>query len=120
MSMAGYDIYKSSDTKHFKRTWPSSPAKNKIGCHLVTDNKKWAFPALMVPAQDKITFRGGEMRTVVSAMMEKVLWKMIRMEEGLSYFVGKDSFHSVLFPDLVTDSVIGAVGLIKYEMPTIH
>ena len=98
MSMAGYDIYKSSDTKHFKRTWPSSPATNKIGCHLVTDNVGRAFPALMVPAQDKITFRGGEMRTVVSAMMEKVLWKMIRMEEGLSYFVGKDSFHSVLFP----------------------
>ena len=96
--MAGYDIYKSSDTKHFKRTWPSSPAKNKIGCHLVTDNVGRAFPALMVPAQDKITFRGGEMRTVVSAMMEKILWKMIRMEEGLSYFVGKDSFHSVLFP----------------------
>ena len=71
MSMAGYDIYKPSDTKHFKRTWPSSPATNKIGCYVVTDNVGRAFPALMVPAQDKITFRGGEMRTVVSAMMEK-------------------------------------------------
>ena len=30
-SMVGYDIYKSGDTKHFKRTWPSSPRRIKLG-----------------------------------------------------------------------------------------
>jgi predicted Zn-dependent peptidase len=98
MKMVGYDIYSKDDVKYFQRKWPSNPSTNKVGCHLITDNVGRAFPTLMVPAQDKITFRGGEMRTIVSAMMEKVLWKKLRMDEGLTYFVGKDSFHSVLFP----------------------
>ena len=92
----GYDVYSNSDVKHFSRTWPTEEIK--LGCHLFADNVNRAFPLLLVPAQDGISFRGGEMRAVVTNMLEKQLWKNLRMDEGLTYFVNKASFHSVLFP----------------------
>jgi predicted Zn-dependent peptidase len=92
----GYDVYSEADVQHFTRAWGSSDSKT--GCHLIDDNVERAFPMLMVPAQDGISFRGGEMRQIVTAMIEKQLWRNLRMDEGLTYFVGKHAFHSVLFP----------------------
>ncbi len=93
------DPFEPGDAPHFVRTWSRAPNASALrkACYVRNVNARRALVGVAVPSFDALAPRGTVMGRVARAMAKRLMWSKVRKEQGLSYYVNVNSFHSTLF-----------------------